>query len=38
MLALGRAWEAAQPLQRAREIFAQLGAKPALSEAERLLV
>ena len=34
LLALGRAAEAAAPLTSAREIFARLGAKPALAEAD----
>jgi len=34
LLALGRAPEAAQPLREAREIFARLGARPALEETE----
>jgi len=36
-VALGRAPEAAHPLEQAREIFTQLGAKPALAETEALL-
>jgi tetratricopeptide (TPR) repeat protein len=35
LLALGRAPEAAAPLEAAREIFARLGAKPALIETDR---
>jgi len=37
LVALGRAPEAAHPLEQAREIFTQLGAKPALAETEALL-
>jgi tetratricopeptide (TPR) repeat protein len=37
LVALGRAHEAAPVLEAAREIFARLGAKPALEEAEALL-
>jgi predicted ATPase len=37
LLTLGRPAEAQQPLKAAREIFASLGAKPALAEANRLL-
>jgi hypothetical protein len=37
LLALGRAPEAAQPLREAREIFARLGARPALEETDALL-
>jgi class 3 adenylate cyclase len=37
LLALERAPEAAAPLEAAREIFARLGARPALGEAEQLL-
>ncbi len=37
LVALGRALEAAAPLRGAREVFARLGAKPALAETERLL-
>jgi tetratricopeptide (TPR) repeat protein len=37
LLALGRPSEASQPLRQAREIFAGLGAKPALVEADALL-
>jgi len=36
-VALGREQEAAQPLEQAREIFARLGAKPALAETDALL-
>jgi hypothetical protein len=36
-LALGRAPEAAAPLASAREIFARLGARPALEETEEWL-
>jgi hypothetical protein len=35
--ALGRAPEASGPLAAAREIFARLGAKPALAETDALL-
>jgi len=38
LVALGRAPEAAPPLRGAREIFARLKAKPALDEADALLV
>ena len=34
LVALGKTPEAAAPLAAAREIFARLGAKPALAEAE----
>ncbi len=37
LLALGRAPEAAAPLAAAREIFARLGAKPALADADAVL-
>jgi len=37
LVALGRAPEAAAPLAAAREIFARLGAKPALEETDALL-
>ena len=37
LVALCRAPEAAAPLAAAREIFARLGAKPALAEAEAVL-
>jgi len=37
LVALGRAPEAARPLEQAREIFARLGAKPALEETEEWL-
>jgi ATP/maltotriose-dependent transcriptional regulator MalT len=37
LLTFGRAPEAAVPLAAAREIFARIGAKPALAETERLL-
>ena len=37
LLALGRTGEASEPLRQAREIFAGLGAKPALAETEALL-
>ena len=37
LTALGRAPEAVTPLGAAREIFARLGAKPALAETETLL-
>ncbi len=37
LVALGRAPEAAAPLAAAREIFARLGAKPALAETDALL-
>ena len=37
LVALGRAPEAAAPLAAAREIFARLGAKPALEETEAVL-
>ena len=37
LLALGRAPEAAQPLHEAHEIFARLGARPALAETDVLL-
>ena len=37
LMALGRAHEAVPVLGQAREIFARLGAKPALEETERLL-
>ena len=37
LVALGRAQEAAAELQRAREIFARLGARPALAEVDLLL-
>ena len=37
LVALGRAPDAAAPLAAAREIFARLGAKPALAETEPLL-
>jgi len=37
LVALGRAPEAAPVLETAREIFARLGARPALEEAEALL-
>jgi len=37
LVALGRAQEAAVPLAAAREIFARLGAKPALAEVAQLL-
>ena len=37
LVALGRAPEAAAPLAAAREIFARLGAKPALAETEAVL-
>ena len=37
LVALGREGEAAAPLRAAREIFARLGAKPALVEVDRLL-
>ncbi len=37
LLALGSAAEATAPLAAAREIFARLGAKPALAEVDRLL-
>jgi tetratricopeptide (TPR) repeat protein len=37
LMALDRAQEAARPLQQAREIFARLGAKPALVEVDRVL-
>ncbi len=38
LMALGRAPEAAAPLAAARELFARLGAKPALAETEEWLV
>jgi class 3 adenylate cyclase/tetratricopeptide (TPR) repeat protein len=38
LLALGRPAEAEGPLRRAREVFARLGAKPALAETDTLLV
>ena len=38
LTALGRAPEAAAPLAAAREIFARLGAKPALAETDAVLV
>ena len=38
LLALGRAPEAAAPLAAAREIFARLGAQPALAKTEAVLV
>ena len=37
LVALGRAPEAAAPLAAAREIFARLGAKPALAETDELM-
>jgi tetratricopeptide (TPR) repeat protein len=37
LVALGRAPEAAAPLAAAREIFARLGAKPALAETEQII-
>ena len=37
LVALGRAPEAAAPLAAAREIFARLGAKPALTETDAAL-
>ena len=37
LVALGRAPEAAAPLAAAREIFARLGAKPALAETDAWL-
>jgi len=37
LVVLGRAQEAAQPLQQAREIFESLGAKPSLKETDKLL-
>jgi len=37
LVALGRAPDAAAPLAAAREIFARLGAKPALAETDALL-
>ncbi len=37
LVALGRAQEAAAPLAEAREIFARLGARPALAETEAVL-
>ena len=37
LVALGRAPEAAPPLAAAREIFARLGAKPALAETEQII-
>jgi tetratricopeptide (TPR) repeat protein len=37
LLALGRTTEASEPLRQAREIFARLGAKPALAETDALL-
>ena len=37
LVALGRAPEAAAPLAAAREIFARLGAKPALAETDEWL-
>lgn len=37
LLALGRAQEAAAALTAAREIFARLGAKPALAETDELM-
>jgi tetratricopeptide (TPR) repeat protein len=37
LLALGRPTEASEPLRQTREIFAGLGAKPDLAEADRLL-
>ena len=37
LVALGRAPEAAAPLAEAREIFARLGAKPALAETDELM-
>ncbi|HVS50667.1 MAG TPA: hypothetical protein VHJ99_17435, partial [Candidatus Dormibacteraeota bacterium] len=38
LLALGRAAQAYAPLRQAREVFARLGAKPALAETDALLV
>lgn len=38
LLALGRAAEAYEPLREAREVFAKLGAKPALAETDALLL
>ena len=37
LVALGRAPEAEPPLAAAREIFARLGAKPALAETDELI-
>ena len=37
LVALGRAQEAAAPLTEAREVFARLGARPALAETEAVL-
>ncbi len=37
LVALGRAPEAEAPLAAAREIFARLGAKPALAETDELI-
>jgi hypothetical protein len=37
LAALGRAPEAAAPLAAAREIFARLGAKPALAETDAVM-
>ena len=37
LVALGRAQEAAQPLEQAREIFERLGARPALEETDEWL-
>jgi tetratricopeptide (TPR) repeat protein len=37
LLALGRATEASEPLRRAREVFTELGAKPAVAETDALL-
>ena len=38
LLALGRAADADGPLRQAREVFARLGAMPALAETDALLV
>ena len=38
LVALGTAPEAAAPLAAAREIFARLGAKPALAKTDELLL
>jgi hypothetical protein len=37
LLALGRSAQAYVPLRQAREVFARLGAKPALAETDALL-
>ena len=37
LLALGRTREAAPPLDAARDIFARLGARPALAETDELM-